>query len=327
MIRAGAARPPAGRGASSARTTITSASAAAARSRPTSREPPHRRRRQRLGHRGAARGGARSSRARRAELRARRLLRRLLRRGVGRARLDRTSRAQPPAGLDARRTWSRCSTWTWSGGMRDNRLTVLGARVGGGVDGARASRLRPRARSTARWAATATARPTRRRSTPPACRCCTSSPAPTPTTTSPPTTPTRSTPPAARRSRRSPPTWRRRSPTAPSALTYKQRRGAAARGRRAHLQRLARHDPRLRRRRPTARPGVLLAGVRPGGAAEQGGHAARRHPGRARRPPDPRASRTSCSCSASEARRDGHRGRRARRQADRARGHLRRQPG
>ena len=71
-----------------------------------------RRRRQRLGHRGAARGRPACSPARRGELAARRLLRRLLRRGGGRPRLD---RLHPPAARRARRrtTSSPCSTWTW----------------------------------------------------------------------------------------------------------------------------------------------------------------------------------------------------------------------
>ena len=90
---------------------------------------------------------------------------------------------------------------------------------------------------------------------------------------------TRSTPPAPRRSPRWSPTSRGARWRADGAHLQGGHRARAARGH-AQLQRLARHHPRLRRP-PDGQKGVLLSGVRPGSAAEQGRAAPRR---RARAP-------------------------------------------
>ena len=153
----------------------------------------------------------------------------------------------PPAGLDGRRTCARCSTWTWSAACATTASTSWAPSRR--RSGRRCSRPPARdARSTARLAASGygpsdqmpfytAGVPVLHFFTG------THSDYHKPTDAADGSTPRGAAP------DRAPPwcRWRRAVAARSDALTYKRMTGAAPPGRRAQLQRLARHGPRLRR--------------------------------------------------------------------------------
>ena len=154
------------------------------------------------------------------------------------------------------------------GRLRGNKVAVLGGESAaewkrdraGGLRAAGA-RLRPVGRRLR------SLRP-QSRSTPPACRCSTSSPAPTRTTTSPRTTPTRSTPAGGARVAALVADVAAGIADRPERPTYKSAPAPAPQG---DVRSYGASLGTVPDYAGDGRPGVLLSGVRPGSAADQGG--------------------------------------------------------